>query len=102
VINLREKDKTIICSIADDCFKIPFEIWAYGSRVNGDNHDTSDLDLVIRADNLKPINWRDLLNFIEQIRESNIPIIIQVFDWVKLPENFRNNILENHEVLYKN
>jgi uncharacterized protein len=24
------------------------EVWAYGSRVNGDGHECSDLDLVLR------------------------------------------------------
>ena len=24
------------------------EVWAYGSRVNGDGHEASDLDLVVR------------------------------------------------------
>ncbi len=25
------------------------EVWAYGSRVDGSSHDTSDLDLILRA-----------------------------------------------------
>jgi uncharacterized protein len=33
------------------------EVWAYGSRVNGDGHECSDLDLVLRNphDLKKPI-----------------------------------------------
>ena len=27
------------------------EVWAYGSRVNGESHEASDLDLVIRGPN---------------------------------------------------
>jgi uncharacterized protein len=30
----------------------PFEIWAYGSSVNGTAHDGRDLDLVIRTPDL--------------------------------------------------
>ena len=47
---LREKDKQrllqIFASVA-----VPFEVWAYGSRVNGRAHEGSDLDLVIRSPN---------------------------------------------------
>ena len=38
-MNLREKDRVRIIALAEKSFKSPFEIWAYGSRVNGDNHD---------------------------------------------------------------
>ena len=31
------------------------EVWAYGSRVNGQSHDGSDLDLVLRGPGLKRI-----------------------------------------------
>ena len=31
------------------------EVWAYGSRVNGESHDASDLDLVLRGPDLKRI-----------------------------------------------
>lgn len=102
MINLRKQDRENICRIAENSFKEPLEIWAYGSRVNGDSHNASDLDLVIRSAGLKPLNWRELLDFQEQLRESNIPILVQVFDWAKLPERFRANILQKHEVLFSN
>ena len=31
------------------------EVWAYGSRVNGQSHDGSDLDLVLRAPDLQEV-----------------------------------------------
>ena len=102
MIDLRDEDNVAICDIAEKCFKTPIEIWAYGSRVNGDSHDASDLDLVIRTDNLKSLAWRNLAAFQEQLRDSNIPILIQAFDWAKLPKSFHTNILEKYEVIFSN
>ncbi len=43
---LREKDKIRLLDIFSTA-NADMEIWAYGSRVNGDAHNGSDLDLVI-------------------------------------------------------
>ena len=45
---------------------------------------------------------RELLEFQEQIQESNIPILVQVMDWNKMPESFHSNILKKYEVIYSN
>ena len=100
MLNLREKDHKVLCQIANKCFKTPVEIWVYGSRVNGDSHDASDLDLVIRTADLTPLAYEELLDFQEQIQESNIPILVQVMDWNKIPESFHSNILKKYEVIY--
>ena len=39
------------------------------------------------------------MKFKKKIQESNIPIIVQVLDWYKIPESFRKNILSNYEEL---
>ena len=100
MLDLKPKDHKTLCTIAKDCFKTPVEIWAYGSRVNGDSHDASDLDLVIRTADLAPLDFRELLDFQEQLQDSNIPIIVQLMDWSKIPESFHLNILKKHEVVY--
>jgi len=43
---------------------------------------------------------RELLEFQEQIQESNVPILVQVMDWNKMPESFHSNILKKYEVIY--
>ena len=83
MINLRKKDREALCRIAENCFNSPIEIWVYGSRVNGDSHEASDLDLVIRTADLSQLDRRELMAFQEQIQESNIPILVQAFDWKK-------------------
>lgn len=100
MLDLRDKDHKNICTIAKKCFKTPIEIWAYGSRVNGDSHDASDLDIVIRTVDSVPLALGELLDFQEQIQESNIPILVQVMDWNKIPESFRTNILKKYQVIY--
>ncbi len=99
---IRDKDREELMRIADEVLKAPLQIWAYGSRVNGTAHDTSDLDLVIRTDNLQPINSDELNNFKEAITKSNIAILIQVLDWGIIPESFHRNILKNYRVVYDN
>ena len=96
---LREKDKSRIIDIADKIFTSPIEIWVYGSRVNGTAHDTSDLDLVIRTKDLQPVDASELHLFQEAVEDSNIPIMVQIFDWARIPESFHHNINKNYEVL---
>lgn len=77
------------------------EVWAYGSRVSGTAHDTSDLDLVVRhpAD-LKAKQTSAFWDLKEAISESNLPLLIELFDWARLPPAFWNNITEQYVVLY--
>ena len=55
------------------------EVWAYGSRVKGESHDGSDLDLVLRSPTLEPLDG-DLHDLLEAIGKSNIPILAQAHD----------------------
>lgn len=100
MIDIRDKDHKSLCNIANECFTTPIEIWAYGSRVNGESHDASDLDLVIRTADFTPLAINELIDFKEQLQASNIPIIIQVMDWNRIPKSFHSNILKNHELIY--
>lgn len=75
------------------------EVWAYGSRVNGTSHDASDLDLVLRGPNLERIPTDQLSDLAEAIEESNIPILIDIHDWYRIPEHFKLNIRDAFEVL---
>ena len=93
---LREKDKAKIISLAKKTFNTPLNIWVYGSRVTGEAHDTSDLDLVVLAKNEQAIDIEEFVRFKERLINSNIPILIQVMDWNRMPVSFRDNILSNY------
>lgn len=99
MINIRNKDKQQISTIAQNVFPKGAEIWAYGSRIKGTNHETSDLDLVIKYKEKTTQAIDNLVKFKEQLQASNIPILIQVLDWEHIPESFQHNILKHHEVL---
>ena len=98
---LREKDKQTLLAIFSDA-TLPFEVWAYGSRVSGTAHSGSDLDLVIRSQNKERLPIDMFMGLKEKIKESNIPILVELFDWARLPDSFHRNIEAMHEVLFSN
>ena len=71
------------------------EVWAYGSRVNGQSHDASDLDLVLRGPSLEKIPSLQLADLKEAFTESNIPFFVEARDWARLPESFHIEIESN-------
>ena len=98
---IREKDRQTLLQIFST-MDLPLDVWAYGSRVNGTAHDGSDLDLVIRSQTLKPFPLDKYADLCEKIKESNIPILVELRDWAMLPESFHNNIVRQYEVLFSN
>ena len=77
------------------------EVLAYGSRVDGTAHEGSDLDLAIRAPDGQKLDIDVFMDLKDKIRESNIPILVDLFDFARLPESFQRNIEAGHEVLYR-
>jgi predicted nucleotidyltransferase len=76
------------------------EVWAYGSRVTGHAHDGSDLDLVVR-DPVEPArSQKNLATLRAAFSESDLPIRVDVFDWSRLPEDFRREIEKAHVVVW--
>ena len=74
------------------------EVWAYGSRVSGECHEGSDLDLVLRGSNLQPLG-NDFHELRKAIERSNIPILVQIHDWAGLPEAFHREIERKYVVV---
>ncbi len=98
---LRNKDKERLLAIFSTV-DFPIEVWAYGSRVTGNAHDGSDLDLAVRSHNLLPLPKKIIHSIKEKIKYSNIPIVVEVFDWARLPQSFQHNIEAHHEELFSN
>ena len=74
------------------------EVWAYGSRITGKSHDGSDLDLVLRSPTLEPLG-DGYFELVEAVEQSNIPILVQVHDWARLPESFHREIERDYIVV---
>ncbi|MCL4700197.1 MAG: nucleotidyltransferase domain-containing protein, partial [Burkholderiaceae bacterium] len=66
---LREKDKQTLESIFKEITG-DFEVWAYGSRVNGTAHEGSDLDLVIKRNDSQPVPYEVMDQLRENLTES--------------------------------
>ena len=74
------------------------EVWAYGSRITGEGHEGSDLDLVVRGPELKPL-VDGFFELLEAIEQSNIPILVQAHDWARLPESSHREIERDYVVV---
>ncbi len=68
------------------------EVWAYGSRVNGNGHDASDLDLVVRRPNDLNQEIPELGAMQDVLSESNLPIRVEIMDWARIPASFQREI----------
>ena len=75
------------------------EVWAYGSRVNGQSHDGSDLDLVLRTPGLQEVPIGPLADFTEALHDSTLPFLVEARDWARLPERFHKEIKRGYVVL---
>jgi predicted nucleotidyltransferase len=95
---LRDKDKTALLHLLE-LYVPEVSAWAYGSRVKGQAHEASDLDLVLRSADLSPIPIEKMARLREALSESNIPILVDVKDWARLPESFHDEILKLHVIL---
>ncbi len=71
-------------------------VWAYGSRVNGQAHSASDLDLVAFA---LPSQSAAIAELREALEESNLPFRVDLFVWEQVPESFRESIQESYIVV---
>ncbi|NQY81104.1 MAG: nucleotidyltransferase domain-containing protein [Candidatus Caenarcaniphilales bacterium] len=96
-LNLKDEHRQILEKIFQEL--IPsLEVWAYGSRVSNENLELSssgsDIDLVIKGH--ETIEIKTLSKIKEQISDSNIPFMVDIFDWHRIPEEFQKNILKNH------
>jgi len=40
------------------------------------------------------------MEFREVLRESNLPILVDVMDWQQIPPSFKNEINKKHVVIY--
>lgn len=73
------------------------EVWAYGSRITDNHHESSDLDLVI-FNKTKSVEKLETLK--TAIKNSNIPILIDLLDWDRIPDSFKHEIQSNHVNLF--
>ncbi len=71
-------------------------VYAYGSRIKGNAHEGSDLDLALDNTSDDVV----ISDIVEAVRESNIPFLIDIFELKSLPESFQNEIMKNNVVIF--
>ena len=76
------------------------EVWAYGSRVGGQGHEGSDLDLVVRNPERLDMPQKHLHHLRDALNESNLPFLVEVLDWARIPEEFRREIEHRHVAVF--
>lgn len=84
--------KEILNKYLPDC-----EVWVFGSRVRKKHHPYSDLDLLLHRKT--PISLLTLSHLSEDFAESDLPFRIDLVDWHRITEEFRNSIREHCERL---
>lgn len=76
------------------------EVIAYGSRVTGTAHQGSDLDLVARNRRNPLLPAGNLGAVREAFSESNLPILVDILDWSRIPDSFREEIERTGVVVF--
>jgi predicted nucleotidyltransferase len=77
------------------------EVWAYGSRVTGQAHNGSDLDLVVRNPNDLSQTVDGYTKLIMAIQQSTLPMIVDIHLWSNVPQSFYDNIHKHYVVIQK-
>lgn len=75
------------------------ECWAFGSRVRGDGHEASDLDLVVRNPEALLDPTPGVAALREALVESNLPIRVDLLDWALLKPHFWREIEQGYVVV---
>ena len=98
-MQLPDSYRQIVTRLAREHMGPTVELWAYGSRVTGRAHDTSDLDLAVRRSDGGPVDPERLGRFRTALEDSDLPIFVDAHDWACLPPSFLPAIEREHEVL---
>ena len=84
--------KKILSETAPNC-----EARVFGSRVNGNPKDYSDLDIALASSERLSLNTLGKIE--EAFEESDIPFRVDILDWNALSPEFQELIAKNCETL---
>jgi predicted nucleotidyltransferase len=73
------------------------EVWAFGSRVQGNAKPFSDLDLAVLGE--QPLELSIQAELAEEFSESDLPFKVDIVDWATTSERFRQIIRKEYVVL---
>lgn len=88
-LNINREELAIVRNILDQ--HLPDRtVWAFGSRVTGKARPYSDLDLAIV--DKQPLPLDKMADLVEAFDESDLPFKVDIVDWAKTDEAFREII----------
>lgn len=96
MIKLTAIERQIVLNILQQ-YVPEYEVWAFGSRVKGNDKPYSDLDLAVITK--QPLSLETHANLVEAFSESDLPWKVDIVDWAATSENFRHIIQNQFEVL---
>lgn len=91
-ILLSESERRIVQSILQTHCKNT-KVFAFGSRVKGNAKPYSDLDLVIKADNV--LDLSDIACLKDEFCHSDLIFKVDICDWQSLDDDFKKALKMN-------
>ena len=76
------------------------QIMAFGSRVKGTTKEFADLDLCVAGE--QPLSYIELINLKEAFSNSDLPFRVDIVDWTKITQEFKDIIMQDVEVFKYN
>lgn len=86
--NLIKQIKAIVSSNLPDN---SYDAFIFGSRANGNNRKSSDIDLGIMG--TKPVSAENYLNLVQAFDDSDIPYRTDVVDFATVSDKFKKQAL---------
>jgi len=96
MIKVTEQQKKKILTILER-YVPDAEVWAFGSRVDGNPKTYSDLDLLVVGKDKMSINSMGELR--EAFQESDLPFRVDLVDWHRISPEFRSLIEQKREII---
>jgi len=92
MFDLSDEDYQLLLGILNEHLS-GCRVYAFGSRVKGDHHPWSDLDLYIEGDKAISSELKEALS------ESDIPIFVDLIDSKEVSQEFRETLTKSGMVL---
>ena len=96
MIRMTPREREIVGSILERRIS-GLEVWAFGSRVDGNPRPFSDLDLAIVSD--QPLSLSLLAELAEDFEQSDLDFKVDLLDYGRLPPSWKARIKAHHETI---
>jgi predicted nucleotidyltransferase len=96
MIKLSEKELQLVKNILKN-YVSNFEVLVFGSRVSGNTHEHSDLDIALKGPD--KIDLLLLADIKDELQNSDLPFRVDIIDFNRISAEFQKVISSNHSIL---